>query len=159
MVRMRAPALLLCTFLVLPSGATSQPRSTTGTSGYETLHLSRVQAPALRDSNATQFLAADSKGHLYLVRGDTLEVFRGEGSFDRRIGKLACKLSSATAYAAALDPVGSTWAVSSPTEVALCDFDKEQHPPGLDWVVSSLTYSRSGHGLHQDERAEGLRHC
>jgi len=43
-----------------------------------------------------------------------------------------------------MDPTGSTWAVSSPNEVALCDFAKERRPEGLQWVISSLTYSRSG---------------
>ena len=51
------------------------------------------------------------------------------------------------AYAAAMDPTGSTWAVGSWVEIALCDFDKEQRPPGLDWVVSAVTFSRSGRPL------------
>jgi hypothetical protein len=147
MMRMRCPALLLCTSLALPSGAAkSQPQAAAGTSGYEKLRLTRVEAPSLNDSNATQFLAADSKGHPFLLRGDTLEVFRlGAGAaFDRRVGRLACGHLSDSAYAAAMDPTGSTWAVSSPTELALCDFVKEQRPPGLEWVVSSLTFSRSG---------------
>jgi len=112
--------------------------------------VTRVEGPpSFKDADATQFLAVDSKGNPVLLRGDTLEVFRlgADASFDRRLGKLACNRSSdsASTYAAAMDPAGSTWAVSSPSEVALCDFAKEQRPPGLvDWVISSLTYSRSG---------------
>jgi hypothetical protein len=141
---MRYSALVCCLFLA-PARLPAQPRSAAAAPGYQQLPLTQLHVPALKDSNATQFLAADNKGHLYLLRGDTLEVFgSGERSFDRRVGKLACKLSSATAYAAALDPAGSTWAVASSTEVALCDFEKERRPPGLDWVVSSLGYSRSG---------------
>jgi|ERR1700720_2012711 len=144
-MRMRYAALLVGTSLALPSGASSQPQAATGTSGYEKVHLTRVGAPSLKDSNATQFLAADSKGHPFLLQGDTLEVFRlgADDAFDRRMGRLACGHSD-TAYAAAMDPTGSTWAVSSPTELELCDFVKEQRPQGLDWVVSSLIFSRSG---------------
>src|ERR1700730_3749111 len=146
MMRMRTAALVVCTFLALPSTAKSQVPVTSGTSAHEKLHLTRVEAPALKDSNATQFLAVDSKGHPLLLRGDTLEVFRlgADASFDHRVGKLACDFSPAPAYAAAVDPKGSKWAVSSTREVALCDFVKEQRPPGLEWMVSSLTYSRSG---------------
>jgi hypothetical protein len=146
MMRMQTASLLLCTFLALPFSAGSEPRAAVGTSGYEKLRLTRVEAPPLKDSNATQFLAVDSKGHPLLLRGDTLEVFRlgADASFDHRLGKLACDLSSDPAYAAALEPKGSTWAVSSSRELALCDFVKEQRPPGLEWTVSSLTYSRSG---------------
>src|SRR5258708_2372969 len=43
-----------------------------------------------------------------------------------------------------MEPTGSTWAVSSPNELALCDFAKERRPEGLEWVISSLTYSHSG---------------
>jgi hypothetical protein len=146
-MRMRLTTLsLLFTSLALPSDAISQPPAAAGTSGYEKLRLTRGEALTLKDSTATQFLAADSKGHLFLLRGDTLEIFRqgGDASFDRRVGKLACSLSTDSAYAAAMDPTGSTWAVSSPEDVALCDFVKEQRPPGLDWVISSLTFSRSG---------------
>jgi len=57
----------------------------------------------------------------------------------RRMGKLACEFSDESAYAAAMDPTGSTWAVSSPNEVALCDFAKERRPEELQWVISSLT--------------------
>jgi hypothetical protein len=148
-MRIRSKAIALCTFLVLPAGARSQLGAPAATSGYEKLRLTRVEAPPLKDSNATQFLAADSKGHLFLLRGDTLEVFRlgADARFDRRLGKLACDSSPDPAYAAAMDPTGSTWAVGSWLEIALCDFDKEQRPPGLDWVVSAVTFSRSGHPL------------
>jgi len=147
MIRMRFPALVLCALLAVPSGARSQPKAATGgSSGYAKLRLIRVEAAPLKDANATQFLAADQQGHLFLLRGDTLEVFRlGNGaSFDRRLGKLACGRLADTAYAAAMDPRGWRWAVSSPDELALCDFAKEQRPPGLDWEVSSVTFSRSG---------------
>jgi hypothetical protein len=115
-MRVRFQALVLFTFLALPSGATSQPQAAVQTLGYERLRVTRAEgAPSLKDSNTTQFLAVDSKGHPALLRGDTLEVFRlgADASFDRRIGKLACKRSSdaAYAYAAARDPTGSTWAV------------------------------------------------
>jgi hypothetical protein len=43
-----------------------------------------------------------------------------------------------------MDPYGSTWAVGWPKEVALCDFDQEQHPSGLRSLISSVTYSASG---------------
>jgi hypothetical protein len=146
MMRMRYMTLVLCAFLALPSRASSQPQPAAGPAGYEKLRLTRVEAPALKNSSATQFLAADSKGHPVLLRGDTLEVFRlgADATFDRRIGKLACGLSSDSAYAAAMDPAGSTWAVGSTEELALCDFVKEQRPPGLNRMISSLTYSRSG---------------
>jgi hypothetical protein len=146
----RFQALLLFTFLALRSGATPQPQAAARTPGDEKVHVTRVEGPpAFKDSNSTQFLAVDSKGNPVLLRGDTLEVFRlgADASFDRRLGKLACNRSadSASAYSAAMDPGGSTWAVSSPSEVALCDFAKEQRPPGLvDWVISTVTYSRSG---------------
>ncbi len=147
-MRVEFAAFLLCTLLALPSGATPQPQPAARTPGDEKVRMTRVEGPpAFKDSDTTQFLAVDSKGNPVLLRGDTLEVFRlgADASFDRRLGKLACNRSAASAYAAAMDPEGSTWAVSSASEVALCDFAKEQRPPGLvDWVISSLTYSRSG---------------
>ncbi len=144
-MRMRYAALLLCTSLALPSGARSEPQAAAGATGYEKLRPTRVEATATA-ANATQFLAADSKGHPFLLRGDTLEVFSlGAGAvFDHRLGKLACALSTDSAYAAAMDPSGSKWVVGSPDELGLCDFVKEQRPPGSSWVISSLTFSRSG---------------
>jgi hypothetical protein len=134
---MRYAALLLCTSLALPSGARSEPQAA-GATGYEKLRLTRVEATATA-ANATQFLAADSKGHPFLLRGDTLEVFSlGAGAvFDHRLGKLACALATDSAYAAAMDPSGSKWVVGSPDELGLCDFVKEQRPPGSNWVISS----------------------
>jgi hypothetical protein len=131
--------LLLCTLLVLPVEARSESRVATGTSAYHKLRLTRAEAHSLKDANATQFLAANTKGQLFLLRGDTLEVFRlgSDGGFDRRVGKLACKPFSGSAYAAAMDPTGSSWAVSSAHEVELCDFEKERRPEGLQWVISS----------------------
>jgi hypothetical protein len=149
MMRVRYIALLLFTCLALPAGGRSPAQAAVGAApGYDKLRVTRVMGPSLEDVNVTQFLAADSKGHPMLLRGDTLEVF-GLGSderFDHRLGKLACSRSSdsAATYAAAMDPTGSTWALSSASEIALCDFAKEQRPPGLEWVISSLTYSRSG---------------
>jgi len=145
-------ALLLCTCLALPAGGRSQAQGPVGAApGYEKVRATRGAGPTLEveDSRVTQFLAADSKGHPLVLRGDTLEVFRlgPEERFDRRLGKLACNrpANSGFTYAAAMDPTGSTWAVgSASSDVALCDFKKEQHPPGLNWVISSLTYSRSG---------------
>src|SRR5260370_2858201 len=102
MMRMRYTwLLLLCTLLVLPSEARSQSRTATGISGYQKLRLTRVEAPSLKASNATQFLAANNKGHLFLLRGDTLEVYRlgSDGGFDRRVGKLAVWLSDNPATA------------------------------------------------------------
>jgi len=146
-MRMRYSALSLCTLLAFSVGARSEPRGAAATSGYEKLRAIKAEAPATKDSKATQFLGADDKGHLFLMRGDSLEVFRlgADGRFDRRVGKLACSGgSSDPVYAAAMDPGGSTWAVGSAFEMALCDFGKEQRPTGLDWVISSVTFSRSG---------------
>jgi hypothetical protein len=149
MRRLRSLALLFCTCAALLAGGRPQARAAVGAVlGYEKLRATRGEGPAVEDSHSTQFLAADSKGHPLLLRGDTLEVFRlgPDERFDRRVGKLACSRSSDSGYvyAAAMDPTGSTWAVGSVSDVALCDFKKEQHPPGLDWMISSLTYSRSG---------------
>ncbi|HVR07960.1 MAG TPA: hypothetical protein VMW75_07910 [Thermoanaerobaculia bacterium] len=149
-MREKSLALLFCTCAALLAGGRSQAHAAAGSvpMGYEKLRTTRGEGPTVEGSNGTQFLAADSKGHPLLLRGDTLEVFRPgpEERFDRRVGKLACSRSSDAGftYAAAMDPTGSTWAVGSPSDVALCDFKKEQRPPGLDWMVSSLTYSRSG---------------
>ncbi len=150
MTRVSPTTLLPCICLALLAGGRSQAQPAVGatTHGYEKLHATRGAGPTLEDSNVTQFLAADSKGHPLLLRGDTLEVFRlgPDERFDRRLGKLACSHSadSGFTYAAAMDPTGSTWAVGSASDVALCDFTKEQRPAGLDWMISSLTYSRSG---------------
>jgi hypothetical protein len=148
MTHLRPVAVLLCTCLALPAGAGSVPPPKSGTAGYQKLHAVRVEAPPVKDSNATQFLAADSKGHPFLLRGDTLEVFRqgADGAFDRLMGRLACSRSPewTSAYAAAMDPTDLTWAVSSSDEVALCDFAREKRPPAMGWGISSLTYSRSG---------------
>lgn len=149
MIRARSLVLLFSMCLALPAAGKPQaPAAGEAAPGYEKLHATRGEGPPVEDSNGTQFLAADSKGHPLLLRGDTLEVFRlgPDERFDRRVGKLACSRSSDSGftYAAAMDPTGSTWAVGSASDVALCDFKKEQHPPGLDWMISSLTYSPSG---------------
>src|SRR5580704_10206709 len=121
MTCMRSKAALfpvLCTLLAMPAGAGPQPPPATArTAGYEKLHVVRVEAPAVKDSSATQFLAADRKGHPFLLRGDTLEVFGlgADGTFDRLRGKLACSRPEGwtSAYAAAMDPADLAWMVST----------------------------------------------
>ncbi len=137
--------VVLCLLLAISPAANPAPQPTKSLAPVK-IHPQRVSAPPLEDSAATQFLAADTKGHPFLLRGDTLEVFGlgADAAFNRRAGQLACDRSRGPAYAAAMDPDGSMWAVGWPNEVVLCDHDKEQHPDGLRSLISSLAYSASG---------------
>jgi hypothetical protein len=149
--------VLVGLLLALPTGAGAQERRsshaparpTPGGSGYAKLSLERVPArvpvTTAKAADVTQFLAVDRRGRVLVLRGDTLEVFRlGADESLHPLGKLACETSPA-AYAAAMDPNGSTWLVSkTPFGVALCDFAEQQEPPGLVGWVSSLAFSYSG---------------
>ncbi len=131
-------------FLVLPAAAL--PQSPKDASGYARVRVLRVAAPALEKAETTQFLATDVQGRPWLLRGDSFEVFGlgADEGFDHRLGVLACDHQLAPAYAAAKDPAGQTWVVSSPREVAVCDFSRQESFPDLRWVISSAAYSASG---------------
>lgn len=130
-------ALMLC----LGLGA----RTATPETGYAKLRPTRLRVQTLKKSSANQFLATDRKGRLFLLRGDTLEVFRLRLDGDlESAGRLACRRSPENAYAAAMDPSGSTWAVAATAfDLALCDFTEQRKPSGLTGIVSSVTFSGS----------------
>ena len=130
-------ALLLCLGL--------GTQTATSDAGYSKLRPTKVRSQTLKKSSANQFLAADRKGRLFLLRGDTLEVFRLRTDGDlESAGRLACRRSPENAYAAAMDPAGSTWAVASTAfDLALCDFTEQKKPSGLVGVISSVAFSGS----------------
>lgn len=129
--------------LALCSSLSAEPRPVARGSAFTKLRPVRLSLPSLKKGSITQFLAADRKGRLYLLRGDTLEVFRlHDGAEMESIGKLACQRSREGAYAAAMDPSGSTWAVSGTAfDLALCDFKEQKRPDGLAGFISSVTFS------------------
>lgn len=131
--------------LSLPALA-AQPLPNAAPSGYEKVRPERVRLSLPGKTAVTQFLASDRKGRAYLLRGDTLEVFRlGSPAAELDpLGRLACRRPSEGALAAAMDPSGSTW-VLSPTgfDLALCDFSEEKRPAGWSGMISSLAYSRT----------------
>src|SRR5688500_8109819 len=95
----------LCVAMALSlSPAAAQPPAKA--SGYEKVPTERLRLALPGRAAVTQFLAADRKGRIYLLRGDTLEVFRlrpSEGDL-RSLGKLACRRPPEGAHAAAMDP-------------------------------------------------------
>lgn len=78
--------------LVLCLGLGAQAQTAAPGSSYAKLRPARVHSLALKKSSATQFLAVDRKGRLFLLRGDTMEVFRLRTDGDvESVGRLACK--------------------------------------------------------------------
>lgn len=132
---------VLLTILALCLAVLASQAQTPGRPEPKELTPVRLNSLAPGKAEVTQFLAADRKGRLFLLRGDTLEVFRLEDEL-KPIGKLKCIRPPEVAYAAAMDPAGSTWVVStSIQEVALCDFVEQKRPAGLAGWVSSVTFS------------------
>jgi hypothetical protein len=138
----RAFAMGACFLVGLASAGVAQDRA----ANYASVRADRVAAPALKGPLAAQYLAADDKGNPQVLRGDTFEVFSlgVDATFDHRLGRLACDPSSGPAYAAAMDPWGKSWALGWAMEVAICDFARQERPPALQWVISSLAYSALG---------------
>lgn len=135
----------LCAVLALSSTLGAEPRTPSHGSAFAKVRPVRLKLPTLKQGEITQFLAADRKGRLFLLRGDTLEVFRLRDAELESVGKLACRRSRDGAYAAAMDPSGSTWAVAGTAfDLALCDFREEKRPAGLSGFVSSVTFSGTG---------------
>ena len=62
----------------MPAKATVKPAQTPGRPEPKELTPVRLNSLAPGKAEVTQFLAADRKGRLFLLRGDTLEVFRLE---------------------------------------------------------------------------------
>lgn len=118
---------------------------------YASLQPARITLPSLRKVTTTQFLARDRKGRVFLLRGDTLEVLRlRSGAPPDSLGRLACARTpeweiDEGAYAAAMDPAGSTWVVAdTPFKgPVVCDLEKQSRPTGFRGYVSTLAYSSS----------------
>jgi hypothetical protein len=113
---------------------------------YSTLQPKAVEIEAVRTTSGTQFLAADREGRVFVLRGDNLEILRvhADASY-QRIGRLACAPPANFAFAAAMDSSGLSWLVSNtPFELAICDLGKQQQPPGLTGLVSSLAFTAKG---------------
>jgi len=139
-------ALSVAIALSLWPAAAQPPTKAQSAAGYEKVRPERLRLPLPGRVAVTQFLAADSKGRTYLLRGDTLEVFRlrpAEGDL-HSLGKLACRRPPEGLHAAAMAPSGSSWVVS-PTgfDLATCDFVEEKRPAGWSGIISSLAYSRT----------------
>jgi len=133
-------ALVFFASLALASAAKVGPE-------YAKLHTIRVQPAPLKDALVTQFVAADRKGRTFVLRGDTMQVFRlrDDGNADLS-ATLKCANDSAFAYLAAMDPEGTRWLVSNSLmgPLFLCDSAEQQRPSGFIGMVSSVTYSRTG---------------
>jgi hypothetical protein len=119
---------------------------------YASLQPARITLPSLKKVSTTQFLASDRKGRVFLLRGDTLEVLRlRSGAAPDSLGRLACARApewetDEGAYAAAMDPAGSTWVVADSIfkGPVVCDFQKQSRPTRFQGLVSTLAYSSGG---------------
>ncbi len=118
---------------------------------YAKLRPARLVLPFLKETSTTQFLTSDRKGRTFLLRGDTLEVLRlREGAAPDSLGQLACasapEWEKDGAYAAAMDPTGSTWVVGDSVfkGPVVCDFHTQQRPRKFTGLISSLGFSASG---------------
>ena len=143
---MRQLRWLAASLLMLSLGLGSpQARAADPAPGYGKLRPARLRT-GFQKASATQFLSADRKGRLFLLRGDTLEVFRLRVDGDpESVGTLACRQPKENTYAAAMDPGGSTWAVASTAfDLAICGFTEQRRPSGLVGIVSSLAFSGTG---------------
>jgi hypothetical protein len=148
---MRQKVLFALAAVLFSSGGVALAEEPTSPAEYAKLQPARLVLPSLKKVSATQFLSSDRKGRIFLLRGDTLEVFRlRAGASADSLGRLACSRAPERepegAYAAAMDPEGTTWAVADSMFEGplLCDFQKLEKPTRFTGWISSLTFSRNG---------------
>lgn len=143
---MHAKILLTLVTVLLTLGRTALAEDP---ADYASIQPARLSLPSLKKVATTQFLASDRKGRIFLLRGDTLEVLRlRSGTDPDSLGRLACTRApeweiDQGAYAAAMDPTGSTWVVADAIfkGPVVCDFQKQLRPTGFPGLVSTLAYS------------------
>jgi len=102
--------------------------------------------PARENHQVSQFLAADAKGRVFLLHGDTLAVDQilPSGKIVSWHGSQGKEGSDAELSDAALSPDGSAWLLASGDKLSLLSGDDLRQLPAPHWWVSSLTYTTDG---------------
>jgi hypothetical protein len=134
--------------LVLPAvwGLESESEQAFATIALERLAIEETP----KSLNAYQFLRADTKGHVYLLKGDTLQVdeLLPTGKLVARGKPVAGggKASDSPAFTdAMLSPDGSSWLLASrPERLALLNSDGLRDLPSVPWLLSAVVYGMDG---------------
>jgi hypothetical protein len=134
-----AAALLLVALAVAGSAAEIPP--------IAHVVLERLTGDPARENQVLQFMAADAKGRVFLLHGDSLAVDQILPS-----GKIVSWRKAhnedgtdAELSDAALSPDGSSWLLArSPHELSLLSGDDLRQLPALQWLVSAVSYTTDG---------------
>lgn len=94
--------------------------------------------------NGPQFLQADARGEIYLLRGDTYDIYafeRGEISKPKRLAMVMPPESRPTAAAMSWD--ASSWALVASNRVFYWVDGRQQSTPDVGWLVTSVALQRN----------------
>jgi hypothetical protein len=102
--------------------------------------------PARENHQVSQFLGADAKGRVFVLRGDTLAVDQilPSGKIVPSRKPRGKEGSDAELSDAALSPDGSSWLLASGDNFSLLSGDELRQLPAPHWWVSSLIYTADG---------------
>ena len=153
-VTIRAPAAALALgFLATCATAASIPPPAPKAAAAKADAAAKAEAAAVRPLHlasgsawdGTQFLQADKKGRLFLLRGKTLEVFRlnGEGGLEPvsqvAEGSSAMVGRPLDVWQAAMSPQGD-WVVQDGFETRILRDGEEKLLTGPQWAVSAVGF-------------------
>jgi hypothetical protein len=92
---------------------------------------------------ARQFIRADAKGNVFLLRADTLEVYPVHGTHLAEPVQLEGDgLEGADISSAAVSADGSAWILGAVDRVLYFEDGKQHHLPSAGWVVSAVGMRR-----------------
>ncbi len=106
--------------------------------------------PALENNQALQFMQADTEGRVFLLHGDNLQIDQILPSGKTVVAHAAAPAGGAAAADwvadAAMSPDGGAWLLECAPDghLSLLQGDERRQVPAVGWMVSALTYTRSG---------------
>ncbi len=106
--------------------------------------------PALENNQALQFMQADTEGRVFLLHGDRLQIDQILPSGKIVVAHAAVPAGGAVAVDwvadAAMSPDGDAWLLESAPDghLSLLRGNERRPVPAAGWMISALTYTRSG---------------
>lgn len=146
---MRHSALPRAALLIL-LGALPVSARTADPPAFAQIAPERVAGDAARENrDAPQFVQADAKGRVFLLRGDSLEIDQLLPSGKTAVAR-APRGSEAAAVTgslsdAVMSPDGDSWLLlSAPDGLSLLGGDELRELPPAHWLISALAYTDDG---------------